>query len=172
MCITRRCRFGASLWILGTTCRRSFPRVPVGGFTKHRACPCPRQGSTWSACFHAFISLLCIVWLESSVCLCLILWNSSLARDGEVYLASSSSRFTIRKRPAAGPSLLEACIVPRRRRKCHTDAVVSPCEEPLCQQTCTLRRRRSPPTLGITRLRSSRPSRPSLVDLVYRAQDR
>ena len=62
--------------------------------------------------------------LEPSFLRCSIRWDSSLLRDGGIYLASSSSRFTIRKRPAVDRWLLENCTVPQRRQKHHINAVV------------------------------------------------
>ena len=105
----------------GNKVLEKLPRLPVGGLTRHR--PSPRKGSTWSACFQLFISLLCIA-LRADIFVVFIMWNLSLARDGEIYLASSSSRTTIRKRPAADPSLLGTCIVPQPPRKHPIIAVV------------------------------------------------
>ena len=96
------------------------------------------------------------------------------ARDGEVYLASSSSRFTIRKRPAADPPLLETCTVPQHRRKHHCSAVVS--ARRLFVLTSMLSATPCSPVHTEARVTSQIPgyyarrSRSSLVETMYRAQ--
>lgn len=96
------------------------------------------------------------------------------ARGGEVYSASSSSRFTIRKRPAADPPLLETCTVPQRRRKHHCSAVVS--ARRLFVSTSLLSARPCSSVHAEARGASQilgyyvRRSRSSLVDFMYKAQ--